>query len=132
VQRTRAALDHMKKPRTSMVRGLRGRRLAPDADGEIQMDVVIGDKAVLEVARKALAGGGMNALLDRSAQQRLGIGGLDDVQRRPPPVAAGKAFYVRAEGALVVFADAGAHGEWNEGSGQGGPFTRQPFVDAPA
>ena len=70
-----------------MVRGLRGRLLAPDADGEIQMDVVIGDKAVLEVARQARAGGGVSALLNRSAQHRLGIGGLDDVQRRPPTMA---------------------------------------------
>jgi hypothetical protein len=118
-------------PRTSIVRGLLGRLLAPDADSEIQMDVVIGDKAVLEVASKARVGGGVNALRDRSAQHRLGVGGLDDVQRRPSTMAAGKTFYVRAERTLVVFSDSSAHGERDKGSGQGGPFARQPVVDAP-
>jgi hypothetical protein len=46
-------------------------------------------------------------------------------------MAAGKTFYVRAEGTLVVFADGSAHGERDKGSGQGGPFARQPVVDAP-
>jgi hypothetical protein len=31
---------------------------------------------------------------------------------------AGKTFYVRAERALVVFADSSAHGERDKGSGQ--------------
>ena len=121
----------MEKPRTSMVRGLPVRLLVPDADSEIQVDVVIGDKAVLEVAGKARVGGGVNALRDRSAQHRLGVGGLDDVQWRPATMAAGKTFYVRAEGTLVVLADGSAHGEGDKGSGQGGPFTRQSVIDAP-
>ncbi len=125
------AFDHIGNPRTNMVRGFLGRLLAPDADGEIQMDVIIGNKAVLEVARKAGVGGGVNALRDCSAQHRLSVSGIHDVKRRPPTMAAGKTFYVCAEGTLVVFSDGSAHGERDKGSGQGGPFTRQPVIDAP-
>ena len=105
-----------------MVRGSCWRLLAPDADGDVQMDVVIGNKAVLEVAGKARVSGSVNTLRDRSVQQCLAIGGLDDIQRRPSTTSGCHAFYVRAECALMVFAGGGAHGEGDKGSGQGGPF----------
>jgi len=114
----RLPFDHMETPRTSVVRGLRGRLLASDADGEIQINIVISDKAILEVAGEARVRSGVNALSDRSSQQRLGVGGFDDIQRRPPAMTAGKTFYVRAERALVVVADSSAHGERDKGSGQ--------------
>ena len=60
--RARLPFDHMETPRTSVVRGLRGRLLASDADGEIQIDIVISDKAILEVAGEARVRSGVNAL----------------------------------------------------------------------
>src|SRR6478735_3711545 len=100
------------------------------------MDVIIGGKTVLEVAGQALVGGGVNALRDRSAQQRLSVRGLDDVQRRPATIAAGQTFYVRAEGALMVFANGSANAEWDKGSGQRKSFheaagRRRPGIDKP-
>ena len=85
-----------------------------DADDEIQMDVLIGHKAVLEVAGKTRVAGGVIALRDRSPQKCLGVGRPDHVQRRPTAVAGGEAFYVGTEGARKVVADCGAHGERDE------------------
>ena len=63
-----------------------------DADGEIQIDALVGDKAVLKVQGKTRVGDGVIALRNRSPEESRGVGGLDDVQRRPTAVAGGEAF----------------------------------------
>lgn len=127
---TRRLCRCTEKPRTLHDPGLRKILLPLDADGEIQVDVRVGCKAVLEVARKTRIGGCVYALRDRSAEESLGAGGLKHVQRRPTTVGGSEAFKVGAEGAPVVVADRGAHGERDEGSRQRCPFTRQPVVGA--
>lgn len=52
----------------------RGFQLPLDADDKVQVDVLIGDEPVLEVAGKTRVGGGVIALRDRSAEKCLGVG----------------------------------------------------------
>jgi hypothetical protein len=85
------------------------------------MDVNSGE-TVLEEACEARISGGVCALRDGTAEDSLGIRGLEHVKGRPVPVSGAQSFNVSAEGAAVVITGRGAHGEGNESCGQEGPF----------